>query len=98
MQVKRMKPVPSQIALLFARHAALWGFSVRGWDQIPDSCARTGEEDVLFVGDISISPAFSAEQYDEIFQEVVAALAEVLSEEPGAAEMLRGRTFVRVLH
>ena len=82
-----METLPSQIASLFARHAALAGFSVRG-----------GAADQLFVGDIGISPAINAAQYAEIFQEVVAALSEVLAEEPEAAESLRGRTFARVLH
>jgi phosphotransacetylase len=93
-----MKTVPSQIASLFERNAALSGFSVRGLDEIPDSCPRSGDDSELFVGDIGISPAINAEQYAEIFQEVVATLAEVLSEEPEAAESLRGRTFARVLH
>jgi len=57
-----------------------------------------GAADQLFVGDIGISPAINAAQYAEIFQEVVAALSEVLAEEPEAAESLRGRTFARVLH
>jgi hypothetical protein len=93
-----MQTFPPQIASLFARHAALCGFSVRGRDQIPDSCSRAGDERELFVGDIGISPAINAQQYAEIFQEVVAALSELLSEHPEAAESLRGRTFARVLH
>ena len=93
-----MKALPSQIASLFERQPALWGFSVRGRDEVPDSCSRPDDEDPLFVGDISISPAFNAEQYDKIFQEVVATLVELLAEEPEAAESLRGRTFARVLH
>jgi len=43
-------------------------------------------------------PALSAEQYGEIFQEIVAAVAERLTEDPEAGSVLRGRTFARVLH
>lgn len=93
-----MNALPSQIESLFERQPALWGFSVRGSDQVPDSCSRAEDDDPLFVGDISISPAINTEQYAEIFEEVVAALAELLAEEPEAAEILRGRTFARVLH
>jgi hypothetical protein len=93
-----MEALPSQIASLFERQPALWGFSVRGRDEVPDHCSRADDEDPLFVGDIGISPAINAEQYAEIFEEVVAALVELLSEEPEAAEILRGRTFARVLH
>ena len=93
-----MKSLPPQIADLFERHAALSGFSVRGCEEIPDNCPRSGDDAELFVGDIGISPALNAEQYGEIFQELVVALAELIDEEPGAIEELRGRTFARVLH
>jgi hypothetical protein len=93
-----MKTVPLQITSLFERHAALSGFSVRGCDEVPDSCPRSGHASELFVGDIGISPAISEQQYAEIFEEVVDAVAEVLSEQPESAESLRGRTFARVLH
>ena len=46
----------------------------------------------------SPSAAVSQAQYAEIFEAVVAALAEVVSEQPDAAEELRGRTFARTLH
>lgn len=90
-------PVPSPIESLFLRYPALWGFSVRGPDELPDSCPRSADCE-LFVGDIGISPALSHEQFGEIFREIVAALTDVLAEEPDASESLRGKTFARVLH
>jgi hypothetical protein len=91
--------LPAQIESLFTRHPALCGFSVRGLEELPDNCARDGEHDSeLFVGDVGISPALSREQFGEIFQEIVVALAELIAEEPEAGEALRGRTFARVLH
>ena len=88
-----------QIEDLFARCPALCGFSVRGLDELPDNCPRSEDPDGdLFVGDIGISPALSREQYGEIFQEIVAALAELIAEQPEAGAALRGRTFARVLH
>lgn len=89
--------LPQPIESLFARCPALCGFSVRGLDELPDSCPRSEGAD-LFVGDIGISPTISAQQYGEIFQEIVTALAELVAEEPEAGEALRGRTFARVLH
>jgi hypothetical protein len=71
---------------------------VRGCDEIPDSCPRSGDECELFVGDLGVLPTVNEGQYAEIFQEVVAALIELLSEQPDVAESLRGRTFARVLH
>jgi hypothetical protein len=93
-----MKTFPPQIASLFARHEQLCGFSVRGCDEIPDSCPRSGDQGELFVGDIGVLPSVDEGQYAEIFEEVVAALTDLLSERPDAAESLRGRTFARVLH
>ena len=80
------------------RYPALSGFSVRSAREVPDNCARCGEADELFVGDVGISPALSAEQCGEIFQQVVAAVAELISDEPNADELLRDRTFARALH
>ena len=91
--------LPAQIEALFTRCPALYGFSVRGLDELPDNCPRSEDPDNdLFVGDVGISPALSREQFGEIFQEIVTALAELITEEPEAGEALRGRTFARVLH
>ena len=92
------KPVPAPIELLFARYPALWGFSVRGLADVPDSCSRSGDEGELFVTDIGVSPSLGNEQYGEIFQQIATTLSELLLEQPGACELLRGRTFARSLH
>ncbi|HEX2199791.1 MAG TPA: hypothetical protein VHG88_14375 [Burkholderiales bacterium] len=91
------KPLPAPIELLFARHPALWGFSVRGLADVPDNCARSGDESELFVSDIGVSPGMGIEQYGEIFEEITATLADFLAEQPDASELLRGRTFARNL-
>lgn len=91
--------LPSQIESLFERHPALCGFCVLGVDDVPDSCPRGAAGDSgLFVGDVGVSPEPSQEQLGEIFQEIAAAVADVLAEEPDATEELRGRTFARALH
>ena len=92
------KPLPAPIESLFHRFPALAGFSVRGLDEVPDSCSRSGEDDELFVSDIGIAPCLTSEEYGEIFQEIASTLAELLAEQPGATELLRGRTFARILH
>lgn len=93
-----MRPVPPQITSLFERNAALCGFSVRGRGEIPDNIPTTEDEGELFVGDIGISPAVSEKQYAEIFEEVVAAVTEVMAEGEDASSLLRDRTFARALH
>lgn len=92
------KQVPAPIELLFARFPALWGFSVRGLADVPDSCARSGDEGELFVSDIGVSPTVSSEQFGEMFEEITATLSEFIAEQPGGGELLCGRTFARSLH
>jgi hypothetical protein len=92
------KPVPAPIESLFQRYPALSGFSVRGLDDMPDNCSRSGDDGELFVSDVGISPVITTEQYGEIFQEIAATLSDLLAEQPEASELLRGRTFARTLH
>jgi len=92
-------PFPAQIESLFLRHPSLCGFSVHGIDEVPDNCPRSGDGDEqLFIGELGIAPPIGAEQSDEILREIVAALAELLAEDPAAGFILRNRTFARVLH
>ena len=92
------KALPQRFESLFARYPALCGFCVRGIRDIPDNCSHRGDETDLFLGDVQISPAVSVAQYREIYAAVMAALSELISEQPGAEDSLRGRTFARVLH
>jgi hypothetical protein len=92
------KPVPMPIEMLFQRYPALAGFSIRGLDDVPDNCSRSGEEGELFVSDIGILPSQTNEHYGEIFQEIAATLSDLLAEHPEVTDLLRGRTFARVLH
>jgi hypothetical protein len=78
--------IQDELESLFARCPDLCGFSVRG------------DENELFVSDIGIAPRLSAEQYGEIFQDIARTLSELLEEQPEACDVLRGRTFARVLH
>jgi hypothetical protein len=90
---------PAQIESLFLRHPSLCGFSVHGLDEVPDNCPRSSNNgEALYIGEIGIAPSLGAEQRGEIFHEIAAALAELLAEDPEAGELLRNRTFARVLH
>ena len=81
-------PLPAPIETLFLRFPTLYGFSVHGCD----------DDDGLFVDHVGVTPGFDAEHYEEIFREIVVALVELVAEEPDAEDILRGRTFARVLH
>jgi hypothetical protein len=88
----------SRIGELFERCPALCGFSVRDPADLPDNCERSAAGGDLFVTDIGISPPLGADQYGEIFNEIVSTLSELLAEEPEAGDLLRGHTFARTLH
>lgn len=92
------KPVPASIESLFQRYPALAGFSVRGLNDIPDNCSRSGDEGELFVSDIGILPSLTNDEYGEIFQEIATTLADLLAEHPEATDLICGRTFARTLH
>ena len=92
------KPIPAPIESLFQRYPALAGFSVRGLHDVPDNCSRTGNEGELFVSDVGVLPSLTEDEYGEIFQEIATTLSDLLAEHPEASELLRGRTFARLLH
>ncbi len=81
---------------LFGRCPELSGFSVQAkvWADSPNQ----PNEEELFVTAIGIAPRLSKEQYAQIFEEIAAALKQLLSERPQAHSLLRGRTFTRLLH
>lgn len=93
-----LAPLPAPIESLFARYPALFGFSVRGVADVPDSCSRSGDEGELFVSDVGVSPMLSNDQFEEMFDDIADTLSELLAEQPGALAMLCGRTFARTLH
>jgi hypothetical protein len=92
------KPVPASIESLFQRFPALAGFSVRGLQDVPDNCARSGDQGELFVSDIGVLPSLTTDEYGEIFQEIASTLADFLAEHPEATDLICGRTFARILH
>lgn len=92
------KPVPAPIESLFQRYPALAGFSVRSLHDVPDNCARSGDEGELFVSDVGVLPSLAQDQYGEIFEDIATTLAELLADQPEAEALLIGRTFARSLH
>ena len=80
------KDLEAQLESLFARCPDLWGFAVQDKDN------------ELFVSDVGITPRLSAEQYGDIYEDITQTLAALLDERPEVCELLRARTFARVLH
>jgi hypothetical protein len=80
------RDLDAQLESLFERCPDLWGFSVQDKDN------------ELFVSDVGITPRLSAEQYGDIYEDITKTLAALLDERPEVCELLRARTFARVLH
>lgn len=84
-----------QMKSLFLRCPDLCGFSVQA-KVLADASNRPGDEE-LFVTAISIAPRLSKAQYTDIFEQITAALTELIEERPEAQTLLRGRTFARLI-
>jgi len=69
---------------LFGRWPELRGFSLR---------AEGG-----FRVEVTCYPELRREREDELFEDISDALAELVETRPEAAELMRGRTFARVLN
>lgn len=83
-----------RIETLFDRNPTLCGFSV-GQRSIEEAGVPELE---LFISGIDVYPALGSGQPDQLFNEISAALVELLDEHPDAYELLRERTFARTLH
>ena len=70
---------------LFRRWPELRGFSLRADGSFSD-------------GDVTCYPALAREHTNELFEDISGALLDLVEESPEAAELLRGRTFARLLH
>src|SRR2546422_10443251 len=80
------RDLEAQLESLFERCPDLWGFAVQDRDN------------ELFVSDVGTTPRLSAEQYGDIYEDITKTLAALLDERPEVCELLRARTFARVLH
>jgi hypothetical protein len=79
-----MRTLDAAVNRIFAAWPELYGFSVGTL------------EGALSLEDVAVDPW--AAHVEELPREIAAALLELIDEEPEAAELLRGRTFARVLH
>ena len=76
----------ARIDALFCRWPTLCGFSV----------GEAANE--LFVTEVSVYPLSGLRAPEELCLEIVAALVDLIGDRPDARELLRERTFARILH
>jgi hypothetical protein len=91
--------VEAKIGALFLRCPTLCGFSVQDRTQLPAQITEQQIPDAdLYVTEIGVFPKLGAEQYADVFDEITVTLSRLVSEQPNAFDVLRGRTFARTLH
>lgn len=93
-----------RIRALFGRCPELAGFAVQDPAAIQDLVGlsddndRSDENPSLFVTDVGFSATVTPEELEKIYTLIGTAISDVMSEQPEAFELLRGRTFARTLH
>jgi hypothetical protein len=90
--------IVSEIQTLFNHFPDLAGFSVVDRSGLPDDIDPSGREQQLFIGDIGFCPPVSDSEHGNACNEICDVLSDIVSERPEAFEILRGRTFSRILH
>ncbi len=88
----------ARIWAVFGRFPDLCGFSLQDRTGLPDYIDTSSMRDELFVTELGFSAPVSELAYDEAYQLIADAVADIVSERPEALELLRGRTFARTLH
>jgi hypothetical protein len=88
----------ASIHALFARCPRLHGFAVRPAGQRSGDGFALPPAGELFVTDVSIYPSCDENMAVKHFSEIAASLARLIDEHPEAGELLRERTFARVVH
>jgi hypothetical protein len=97
-QKRVVADVEAKMAALFLRCPTLCGFSVQDRAQLPEQIAEQEIPDAdLYVTEIGIFPKLGAEQYADVFDEITVTLSCLVSEQPNAFDVVRGRTFARTL-
>ncbi len=88
----------ARIGAVFGRFPDLSGFSLQDRTSLPDYFDPSKLRDELFVTELGFSMPVSEVEYDEAYNLIADAVADIVSERPEALELLRGRTFARTLH
>ena len=97
-QKRVVADVQARIDALFVRCPTLCGFAVQDRASLPEQLSESQIPDAdLYVTEIGIFPKLSSEQYADVFDEITITLSNLVSEQPNAYDVLRGRTFARSL-
>jgi len=91
--------IQAKIDALFARCPMLCGFSIQDRAMLPRQLDHRAIPDAdLFITEIGIYPKLGDDLLSEIFDEITLLISDLVYEQPMAYNILRGRTFARILH
>jgi len=91
--------IQAQIDALFVRCPMLCGFSIQDRAMLPHQLDDRAIPDAdLFITEIGIYPKLGDDLQSEIFEEITLLISDLVYEQPMAYNVLRGRTFARILH
>jgi hypothetical protein len=88
----------ARVSDLFGRYPALQGFSVQGANALPEAVRNNVMANTLVVAEVGCDPLFGSDYSERVSDEIALSLLDFVKERPEAAELLRDRTFARVLH
>lgn len=96
--------VAMRIRTLFGHCPELAGFAVLDlaavWDLagLPHDNDPSDEKPTLIVTEVGFSAIVGQDEIEKVYALIGTAISDVVSEQPEAFELLRGRTFARTLH
>jgi len=82
---------------IFGRHPSLWGFSVQGTEALPEPIRSNVMANTLVVAEVGVDPLCGTDYSEKVSDEIAVVLLNFVKERPEAAELLRDRTFARML-
>ena len=90
-----MKTVHATVNHIFAMRPELCGFSVQDAETLTRDRVSGQLEGGLYLADVATT---TCEHSEQLLGEIAAELLDLIDEQPGAVDELRGRTFARTLH
>jgi len=98
-ELQLLTDIQAKIDALFARCPMLCGFSIQDRAMLPRQLDHRAIPDAdLFITEIGIYPKLGDDLLSEIFDEITLLISDLVYEQPMAYNILRGRTFARILH
>lgn len=88
----------ARVAVIFKQYPMLCGFSVQKRSALTRDRAFVRLQGELYLADVSVVtwPGFGVT--GEFYSQIAYMLLDLIEEEPGAFDLLHGRTFARTLH